>query len=129
MNNLEKMVAVGQAIYGSTWQSSLARALNINDRTVRSFISGRSRIPTNLSIRLLEAMESEMNKIKSAVEIIESDAVNGEDVTTDVIDEIVNRYTYESEHDRKCAIDAVNNAIYEKTYLSDLDAIARKFSE
>lgn len=138
MNNLEKMIATGKAIWGNEWQTPLSRSMTVNGRTIRNFISGRSRIPVNLSERLLTvatkelanaATEYEMKiaRIKSAIEFIESDTVNGESITTDVITEIVDRYNYADEHDRKCAIDDINNAIYEKTYLSDLDAIARKY--
>ncbi|MCI1034059.1 hypothetical protein [Raoultella terrigena] len=128
MNNLDKMRAVGEAVYGDNWQSPLSRALNINDRTVRRFVAGTSHIPVNLSERLLEALESEMNKIKSAIDIINSDKMRGDDITLEVITEIADRYEYPDQMSREHAIDAMNNAIYVETFLSDLDAIARKFS-
>ncbi|NDJ59397.1 helix-turn-helix domain-containing protein [Enterobacteriaceae bacterium 4M9] len=129
MNNLEKMRKVGEEVYGSSWQSSLARALGISDRTVRNFISGKSNIPETLSSRLLSAMDVEIEKIQRAIAIIESDAVSGDDVTTEVITGIVDRYEYSDEMARQHAVDAVNNAVYPKTFLSDLDAVARKYSE
>ncbi|ELC4080741.1 hypothetical protein RJF76_003578 [Salmonella enterica] len=128
MNNLEKMRAVGEVVYGKNWQSPLSRSLGVSDRTVRNFISGDTNVPVNLSTRLIEAMESEMSKIKSAIEIINSDKICGDDVTIEMICEIAGRYQYPDEMIRKRAIDAMNDAIYQTTYLSDLDAIARKFS-
>ena len=31
---------VGQALYGDRWQTDMARALGVNDRTVRRWVSG-----------------------------------------------------------------------------------------
>lgn len=41
MSDTTLLVAVGQALYGTRWQSELARALGVSDRTVRGWISGR----------------------------------------------------------------------------------------
>lgn len=123
MNNLEKLRAVGEAVYGDKWQSALSRALGISDRTVRNFVSGKSQ-PENLSNRLLEAMELEMGKIKAAIDIINSDKLRGDDISIEMITQIADRYEYSDEQDRKSAIDAMNNAVYEETFLSDLEAIA-----
>ena len=123
MNNLEKLRAVGEAVYGDKWQSALSRALGISDRTVRNFVSGKSQ-PENLSNRLLEAMELEMGKIKAAIDIINSDKLRGDDISIEMITQIADRYEYCDEQDRKAAIDAMNNAVYEETFLSDLEAIA-----
>lgn len=123
MNNLEKLRAVGEAVYGDKWQSPLSRALGISDRTVRNFVSGKSQ-PENLSNRLLEAMELEMGKIKAAIDIINSDKLRGDDISTEMITQIADRYEYSDEQDRKAAIDAMNNAVYEETFLSDTEAIA-----
>ncbi|MBA1485935.1 hypothetical protein G9H14_03695 [Klebsiella pneumoniae] len=123
MNNLEKLRAVGEAVYGDKWQSPLSRALGISDRTVRNFVSGKSQ-PENLSNRLLEAMKLEMGKIKAAIDIINRDKLRGDDITIELITQIADRYEYSDEQDRKAAIDAMNNAVYEETFLSDLEAIA-----
>lgn len=60
--------------------------------------------------------------------IINSDKKNGDDVYIELIAEIAGRYEYRDTQDYKKAIDAMNNAVYEVTYLSDLDAIAKKFA-
>lgn len=36
---------VGEALYGSRWQSDLARALGVGDRRVREWVAGDRRIP------------------------------------------------------------------------------------
>ncbi|HEE9631286.1 TPA: hypothetical protein R8E83_003567 [Escherichia coli] len=125
MNNLEKMIAVGKVVYGDQWQSPLSRALGVSDRTIRNFISGRSRIPADLSLRLIVAMNTEMEKIKSAISIIESDKMKGEDIDLDLIKNIASRYNFADKQEYMATIDAINNAVHEVTYLSDLDAIAR----
>jgi plasmid maintenance system antidote protein VapI len=128
MNNLEKMRAVGETIYGDNWQSPLSRTLGVTDRTVRNFISGKTRIPVDMSTRLLDAVECEINKLKSAVEIINSDKMRDEEITAEMLGDIANRHEYPDEQFRKAAIDAMNNAICGDTWLSDLDAIARRFA-
>lgn len=128
MNNVEKMSKVGEAVYGSNWQSPLSRALGINDRTIRRYAAGTSNIGSEFSERLLSAMEHEMNKLKTAIEIIESDKINGDDVSIEMIAEIVDGYEYLDEMARQHAIDAVNNSVYPVTYLSDLHSVAQKFA-
>jgi hypothetical protein len=54
--------------------------------------------------------------------------MNGDEITIDLITEIVDRYEYADSMTREHAIDAINNTIYQETFISDLDAIARKFS-
>ncbi|WP_154675943.1 hypothetical protein [Entomohabitans teleogrylli] len=54
--------------------------------------------------------------------------MKGNDITIEMISEIADRYEYNDEQDRKNAIDAMNNAIFEETNIADLDAIAQKFS-
>jgi hypothetical protein len=41
MNDQPLVVAVGTALYGSRWQSELARALEVSDRTVRRWAAGQ----------------------------------------------------------------------------------------
>lgn len=128
MNNVEKMSKVGETVYGSNWQSPLSRALGINDRTIRRYAAGTSNIGSEFSDRLLAAMEHEMSKLKTAIEIIESDKMNGDDISLGTVISIVDSYKYLDRATREHAIDAVNNAIYPETYLSDLHSVAQKFS-
>lgn len=47
MSTKEKDVlcAAGLALYGDSWQSAMARALGVSDRTVRRWMSGQSAMP------------------------------------------------------------------------------------
>lgn len=38
----DQLIEAGRALYGERWQSPLARALGVNERTVRGWLSGRS---------------------------------------------------------------------------------------
>ncbi|EJI4221493.1 hypothetical protein NDG30_001441 [Salmonella enterica] len=127
MNNIEKLMAVGKLVYGDNWQSPISRDIGVDSRTIRYALKGEREI-NHLSSRLKEALEQKIENIKSAIEIINSDKICGDDVTIEMICEIAGRYQYPDEMIQKHVIDAMNNAIYQTTYLSDLDAIARKFS-
>ena len=43
-----RLEQVGQALYGDRWQSNLARALSVNDRRVRQWLSAERPIPSGL---------------------------------------------------------------------------------
>ncbi len=42
----------GEALYGSRWQSELARALGVADRTVRRWAAGEWAVPPNVGQEL-----------------------------------------------------------------------------
>lgn len=128
MNNLEKMIATGEIAFGKNWQSPLARYLGVSDRTIRNFISGKSRTPADLSGRLIAAIEAKQAELSAAMDLIMSDTTHGSDITADVVNEIINKYEYRDEQDRKNAIDEINNAIYPVTHLSDIEQIAKNWS-
>lgn len=124
MNNYEKLAAVGQLLCGANWQSTMAKYLGVSDRTIRNFVAGKT-VPENISKRLIDAINT---KHAEAMMIINNDKMNGDEITVDLITEIVDRYEYVDSMTREHAIDAINNAIYQETFISDLDAIARKFA-
>lgn len=45
---IELLTEIGLRLYGSNWKSELARALNINDRSVRQWANDERTIPDNL---------------------------------------------------------------------------------
>lgn len=47
------LVEAGEALYGPRWQSELARALDVNDRTVRRWASGAVDMPWGVYLDLL----------------------------------------------------------------------------
>ncbi|HGB4868955.1 TPA: hypothetical protein ACIVK9_002784 [Salmonella enterica subsp. enterica serovar Muenchen] len=128
MNNIEKMMAVGKLVYGDNWQSPLSRDIDVDSRTIRYALKGEREI-NHLSSRLTEALEQKIEKIKSAIDIINSDKMSGDDVDVDIISDIVDKYEYHDEQYKKAAFDEMNNAVYTDTWLSDLDSIARKWSK
>lgn len=44
----ERLVRYGQYLYGSRWQSDLARSLSVGDRRVREWVSGERRPPAGI---------------------------------------------------------------------------------
>ena len=54
--------------------------------------------------------------------------VNGNTITAQMLSDIADRYQFESEQNRKGAIDKMNNNIFESTILDDLELIAASFS-
>ncbi|VVA47935.1 hypothetical protein SERVES_01656 [Serratia ficaria] len=128
MDNLEKLIKVGEIAFGKNWQSPLARYLSVSDRTIRNFISGSSRTPADLSGRLLAALEAKQAEISAAMELINSDCQGGDSITIEMIEAIADRFDYRDEQDKKSAIDEMNNAVYEVTHLSDIKQIAKNWS-
>lgn len=45
----ELLTAIGQVLFGNPWQSQLARALGVNDRTVRGWLQERRGMPSGLA--------------------------------------------------------------------------------
>ncbi|EEH0274561.1 hypothetical protein OHU06_005056 [Salmonella enterica] len=128
MNNTEKLMAVGKLVYGDNWQSPISRDIGVDSRTIRYALKGEREI-NHLSSRLKKALEQKAEKLKSAIEIINSDKMSGDDIDVDIISNIVDRYEYSDEQYKKAAFDETNNAVCIDTWLSDLDSIARKWSK
>jgi plasmid maintenance system antidote protein VapI len=57
----DELAAIGQALYGEQWQTSIARDLGVNARTVRKWLAGDRPItpPTAIAIRSLIDREPE----------------------------------------------------------------------
>lgn len=58
--------AYGEALFGARWQSELARALDVSDRTMRRWCVGASPIPEGLSDDLAK-LKSERIKLLRAL--------------------------------------------------------------
>lgn len=56
MENQPLIVAVGSALFGSRWQSELARELEVSDRTVRRWAAGEFEPPPGVYAQLLEML-------------------------------------------------------------------------
>lgn len=46
--NIETLRSVGEALYGPLWQTPMARALQVADRTVRYWAAGDREIPDGI---------------------------------------------------------------------------------
>lgn len=68
----ETLALVGEALYGPNWQNKLARALEINDRTVRRWASGENEIADWLHPRLIELVEDHLDGLEKALGALKS---------------------------------------------------------
>jgi|JI9StandDraft_1071089.scaffolds.fasta_scaffold1596770_1 DNA-binding transcriptional regulator YdaS (Cro superfamily) len=48
----DELRQIGEKLYGPQWQAKLSRALPVNPRTVRSWLSGRREIPEENAERI-----------------------------------------------------------------------------
>lgn len=53
MMSIRLLKRCGEALYGSQWQSAIARDLKVSDRTVRRWIAGTSDVPSGIYSDLL----------------------------------------------------------------------------
>ncbi|MBV5324401.1 MAG: hypothetical protein J0626_03560 [Rhodospirillaceae bacterium] len=67
------IVTVGQALWGSRWQTDMAKALGVNDRTVRSWEQGRCHPRPGIYVDLMrmcleraQDLDALAEKLKSA---------------------------------------------------------------
>jgi hypothetical protein len=71
MDHAELIRTVGSKLWGSRWQTDMAQALGVNDRTVRRWVSGaeepRSGVWTEL-IQILRERREELGKVIERVE-------------------------------------------------------------
>ena len=52
------IAAVGEALYGSRWQSEMARAIGVADRTMRRWVAGTHPVPAGVYAQLLELLRA-----------------------------------------------------------------------
>lgn len=62
---LALLARCGQALYGPLWQTPLAQALAVNDRTVRRWASGASPIPAAVWPELYELLADRRGDLHS----------------------------------------------------------------
>lgn len=56
----------GQAMFGSQWQSELARYLNVSDRTLRRWAAGDVTLPANLRAELTTLIDDRIRNLEAA---------------------------------------------------------------
>jgi len=62
--------AAGEALYGPRWQSDLARALAVSDRTMRRWVADPDAMPPGVALDLLPLCEERiaaLEQIKRAI--------------------------------------------------------------
>ncbi len=57
---------IGESIHGPYWQSPLARDLRVNDRTVRRWLAGKSRINPDVAAKIRELHAQHQRKEPNA---------------------------------------------------------------
>ncbi|UAN18597.1 MULTISPECIES: helix-turn-helix domain-containing protein [Enterobacter] len=62
-----QLIAAGEAAFGSRWQTDMAEALGVSDRTVRKWVSGDNRIPAKLSADIVIMLKNRKFKIEEAI--------------------------------------------------------------
>lgn len=68
----ELLREVGESLYGRLWQSDLARALGVNDRTMRRWASGESSMPPGLAGNLVKACRVRTGEIAAMIDKLRS---------------------------------------------------------
>jgi hypothetical protein len=66
----DELAAVGSSLFGPTWQTRLANALGVNDRTLRRWASGENAIPAYVRVELLVLCEKRREGIDHAIKIL-----------------------------------------------------------
>ena len=67
------LATVGSALYGPTWQTRLANAIGVNDRTVRRWYAGEMTIPSTLRVELLQLAEGRRGDIDEAIRLLRTE--------------------------------------------------------
>ena len=72
MNN-EQLANAGQLLYGDLWQSAIARALDVDNRTVRRWASGESAIKQSIANEIIELLKNNQSQINQFISQMELD--------------------------------------------------------
>lgn len=68
---IELLTQIGEALYGTQWQTDLARALGLKDpRSIRYWVSGNRPIPKNLAPELIALLKSNEKDIQHLIELL-----------------------------------------------------------
>ena len=64
MTETELLNATATALYGPLWQNALARALDINERTVRRWASGEAPVPLGVWHDISEIIAERVTELR-----------------------------------------------------------------
>jgi hypothetical protein len=62
------LIACGEALYGSRWQTDLSEELEVADRTMRRWLAGDTPIPPGLWVDLTRLMMGRAHTLDALVE-------------------------------------------------------------
>jgi len=66
-----ELETVGQALFGERWQTPMARALDVADRTVRRWLAGDDAPSPGIAADLLKIARGRSGEINKAVALLE----------------------------------------------------------
>jgi len=66
--------ATGEALYGPRWQTELARAIRVSDRTVRRWLAGTITIPPGVARDLEALCNTRIDEIRDAADRLQGRA-------------------------------------------------------
>lgn len=64
----EQLKQAGELLYGNQWQSDLARAINVDSRRIRQWLSGQRPIPVGLWLEIIELLKNNSRDTASYAE-------------------------------------------------------------
>jgi hypothetical protein len=62
------LAAAGEALYGPLWQSQLARALDVSDRTMRRWLAGDTPVPSGVAMDLMRLLTERAADVDEIIE-------------------------------------------------------------
>lgn len=62
----------GEALYGPRWQSEMSRDLDVDDRTIRRWVSGESPVPIGVHVDLLRLLTERASDIDDLIPQLKS---------------------------------------------------------
>ncbi len=64
---LALLTECGEALYGTQWQSAIARDLGVSDRTVRRWVAATSSIPSGVHADLSQLVKERLSRLEALV--------------------------------------------------------------
>ena len=63
----QQLIAAGFAAFGDRWQTDIANALGVSDRTIRNWVSGKYQIPSTVSADIVIILNRRKAEIIEAI--------------------------------------------------------------
>ena len=70
MSDYDLLHRIGRAIWGEHWQTSMAEAFDVRDRTVRYWLSGRYEVPADVWHGLRARLDAKAADVAGAIEAL-----------------------------------------------------------